>query len=163
MLAKVLASESGCTFFSVSASSLLSKWVGDSEKMMRVLFAVARAMSPSIIFVDEIDSILTARSSNEHEASRRLKTEFLVQADGVKGDGTERVIVIGATNRPQELDEAAKRRLGRHIYIPLPDTEARLALITHLLHKSDILLSSKLLEQIAKLTEGNSDMYIYNT
>lgn len=112
MLAKVLAKEAGCTFFSISASTLVSKWVGDSEKMIRVLFAVARAMSPSIIFIDEIDSILTARSSEEHEASRRLKTEFLVQTDGIKGDGTERVIVIGATNRPQELDEAAKRRLG---------------------------------------------------
>jgi len=79
MIGKCIASQSGATFFNISASSLTSKWVGEGEKMVRALFAVARVHSPAVIFIDEIDSILTARSDTEHESSRRLKTEFLVQ------------------------------------------------------------------------------------
>ncbi len=76
---KCIASQSKSTFFAISASSLTSKWVGEGEKMVRALFAVARVHQPSVVFIDEIDSLLTARSDNEHESSRRLKTEFLVQ------------------------------------------------------------------------------------
>eukprot|EP00879_Flechtneria_rotunda_P017121 GHRR01017930.1.p1 GENE.GHRR01017930.1~~GHRR01017930.1.p1 ORF type:complete len:372 (+),score=135.93 GHRR01017930.1:1335-2450(+) len=138
MLAKALATESKATFFNISAASLTSKWVGEGEKLVRALFAVAVERQPSIIFMDEIDSLLSARSSNEHDASRRLKTEFLVQFDGVAGAGASeaRVIVIGATNRPQELDDAVRRRLVKRIYIPLPDAEGRAAILHHLLEGS---------------------------
>lgn len=125
MIAKAVAHESNAKFFNISASSLTSKWVGDTEKLVRALFAIARYLQPSIIFVDEIDSIMSSRSSSEvlvvvfavvnvcekHDAMRRLKTEFLVQFDGVLSGAEERLLVMGATNRPQDLDEAARRRL----------------------------------------------------
>jgi ATP-dependent 26S proteasome regulatory subunit len=78
LLAKAVATECKSTFFSVSASNLVNKYMGESEKMMKTLFTLAAVQSPSIIFIDEVDSILTKRSSEENEASRRLKTEFLV-------------------------------------------------------------------------------------
>ena len=124
MIAKAVATECKSTFFNVSASSLMSKWVGDSERLMRHLFGLAAIYSPSIIFIDEIDSMLTARSSTENEAARRVKTEFLVQLDGV-GSSQGRILVIGATNRPFDLDEAAFRRMTKRIYIGLPDLAAR--------------------------------------
>lgn len=89
--------------------------------MVRALFSVARAMTPSVIFIDEIDSLLTGRGDGENEASRRIKTEFLLQMDGAGQQDGERLLVIGATNRPQELDEAVRRRMVKRLYIPLPN------------------------------------------
>lgn len=121
------------TFFSVSASALSSKWHGESEKLMRALFEVARARQPSFIFFDEVDSILSARGgSGEHEASRKLKTEFLTQVDGAGRAEGEAVYVMAATNRPQDLDDAVLRRLSKRIHVPLPRAPARLALLRNL-------------------------------
>ncbi|KGG52568.1 hypothetical protein DI09_15p350 [Mitosporidium daphniae] len=131
LIGKCIASQSGATFFNISASSLTSKWIGEGEKMVRALFAVARCRSPSVIFVDEIDSLLTARTEGEMEATRRLKTEFLIQLDGA-GTDDARLLLIGATNRPQELDEAARRRLVKRLYIPLPDAAARADIVRRL-------------------------------
>ncbi|PNW71339.1 hypothetical protein CHLRE_16g650151v5 [Chlamydomonas reinhardtii] len=157
MLAKALAGEAKTTFFNISASSLTSKWVGDGEKLVRALFEVAAARQPALIFIDEIDSMMGARGkANESDASRRLLTEFLVQFDGAGGAGRERVVVLGATNRPQELDEAVRRRLTKRIYVPLPDAAGRLAVLAHLLQGQPHRLSRGDLDVVVRATAGYS-------
>uniref|UniRef100_A0A674CJD8 microtubule-severing ATPase n=1 Tax=Salmo trutta TaxID=8032 RepID=A0A674CJD8_SALTR len=159
MLAKAVAMESHATFFNISASSLTSKWVGEGEKLVRALFAVARELQPAIIFIDEIDSLLCERREGEHDASRRLKTEFLIQFDGVQSDGAERVLVMGATNRPQELDEAVLRFLDM-IFLTnvmcLQTSQTRFKLLKNLLGKHGHPLNQKELAHLAKMTGGYS-------
>ena len=135
MIAKAIASQSKSMFFNISASSLMSKWIGESEKLVRTLFALASFYQPSVVFIDEIDSLLTARSENENEASRRIKTEFLVQLDGAGTNVEDRILIIGATNRPQEIDDAFVRRLSKRLYIPLPNKISRKQLIKRVLEK----------------------------
>jgi SpoVK/Ycf46/Vps4 family AAA+-type ATPase len=157
LIGKAIATQAKSTFFSISASSLTSKWVGEGEKMVRALFGVARCMLPAVIFVDEIDSLLTARTGTDGEASRRLKTEFLLQMEGVGGDKTELLLVVGATNRPQELDEAVRRRMTKRLYIPLPTHEARRALILNLLAREKThALSEEDIDKVSSKTEGYS-------
>lgn len=156
LLARAVATECSATFFSISAASLTSKFVGEGEKLVRALFAVARELQPSIVFVDEVDSLLLERRESEHEASRRLKTEFLVEFDGLPSNGEERVLVMAATNRPQELDEAALRRFTKRIYVGLPDGETRILLLRRLLSRHGSPLAPEELRRLAILTEGYS-------
>lgn len=166
MLAKAAATQAKSTFFSISASSLTSKFLGESEKLVRALFALAKELSPSIIFVDEIDALLSSRreDGNEHEASRRLKTEFLIQwsslAKAVIGkEGSEpvsRVLVLAATNIPWAIDEAARRRFVRRQYIPLPERDTRMQQVLHLLKYQTHTLSNEDIENLVDITEGYS-------
>ncbi|KAL8841328.1 MAG: hypothetical protein Q9170_000958 [Blastenia crenularia] len=172
MLARAVATESRSTFFAISASSLTSKWLGESEKLVRALFSLAKALAPSIIFVDEIDSLLSSRGgSSEHESTRRIKTEFLIQwsdlqraaagkqqSDKEKQEGdASRVLVLAATNMPWAIDEAARRRFVRRQYIPLPESHVRESqlrtLLSHQKHnlkKPDILVLVELTDALAK-------------
>ncbi|GJW22316.1 P-loop containing nucleoside triphosphate hydrolase superfamily protein, partial [Tanacetum coccineum] len=127
MIGKAIAGEAKATFFHISASSLTSKWIGEGEKLVRALFEVASCYQPAVIFVDEIDSLLSKRKSEgEHEANRRrLKTQLLIEMEGCDSVN-DQVLLIGATNRPQDLDEAARRRLTKRLYIPLPCAGATL-------------------------------------
>ncbi|KAF1883702.1 hypothetical protein Lal_00012619 [Lupinus albus] len=157
MIGKAIAGEAKATFFYISASSLTSKWIGEGEKLVRALFGVASCRQPAVIFVDEIDSLLSQRKSEgEHESSRRLKTQFLIEMEGFDS-GNEQILLIGATNRPQELDEAARRRLTKRLYIPLPSTEARAWIARNLLEKDGLFkLSNEEIDIICNLTKGYS-------
>ncbi|KAG8237827.1 hypothetical protein J437_LFUL002436 [Ladona fulva] len=116
----------------------------------------SRCHPPAVIFIDEIDSLLTQRNETDHESSRRIKTEFLVQLDGAATSEDDRILVIGATNRPQELDEAARRRLVKRLYIPLPEFKARHQIIVKLMSNQRNNLMPEDIDEVAKLTEGYS-------
>eukprot|EP01112_Ceratiomyxa_fruticulosa_P021624 TRINITY_DN767_c0_g1_i1.p1 TRINITY_DN767_c0_g1~~TRINITY_DN767_c0_g1_i1.p1 ORF type:complete len:474 (+),score=107.03 TRINITY_DN767_c0_g1_i1:227-1648(+) len=153
-VAKGIASISSSTFISVSASDLLSKYVGESEKILRDIFNLAHEKAPAIIFIDEIDALLGTRTDDESETSRRFKTEFLVQMNKVAD--AQGVLVLGATNRPFDLDPAVRRRFEKRIYIPLPDKEGRLKMITSGLGEDAQKLPPSVPEQLACVTEGYS-------
>ncbi|OON17348.1 ATPase, AAA family, partial [Opisthorchis viverrini] len=181
LLAKAVATECHTTFFNISASTIVSKWRGDSEKLVRVLFELARFHAPSTIFLDELDSLMSQRGSvggtapgggggsygstggGEHEGSRRMKTELLMQMDGLtKSD--DLVFLLAASNLPWELDHAMLRRLEKRILVDLPNTEARQRMFETFLPSSSASTPSTGLqikcnidyELVSKLTEGYS-------
>ena len=178
MLARAVATESRSTFFAISASSLTSKWLGESEKLVRALFSLAKALAPSIIFVDEIDSLLSSRGgSSEHESTRRIKTEFLIQwsdlqkaaagkaqtdKEKLEGDAS-RVLVLAATNLPWAIDEAARRRFVRRQYIPLPEPHVRAEQLRTLLGHQKHNLKNDDIEVLVQLTDGNTPTFPSNT
>jgi len=154
-LAKAVATEAESTFFSVSASDLTSKWFGESEKLVRELFDAARGARPSIVFIDEIDSLCGERTDSEHDASRRLKTELLVQMDGVGHDDTG-VLVLGATNTPWNLDPAMRRRFEKRIYIALPAAPERARIARLKLEGMQHTLTADDFERIGAASPGYS-------
>lgn len=164
MIGKVIAHKahkSGATFFSISPSSLASKRHGDGEKLVKTLFAVASYRAPSVVFIDGVDSLLSQRT-DESEVSRKMKTEFLAQLDGATNERSGRVLVIGATNLPQELDDAARRRFVKRLYIPLPDQSAREVLLRNALKKNDHLLTDIEFAMLSRDTEGYSGADLKN-
>lgn len=165
MLARAVATESKSTFFSISSSSLTSKYLGESEKLVKALFLLARKLSPSIVFIDEIDSILGQRTEGEADSMRRIKNEFLVLWSELSSaaagrdssdDDVSRVLILGATNMPWAIDEAARRRFAKRVYIPLPERETRKKQITKLLEFQNHTLLEKDFEDLMDLTEGFS-------
>mmetsp|Transcript_6885 Transcript_6885/g.10477 ORF Transcript_6885/g.10477 Transcript_6885/m.10477 type:complete len:316 (+) Transcript_6885:363-1310(+) len=175
MLAKAVATESQSTFFNISASSIVSKFRGDSEKLIKVLFELARYHSPSTIFIDEIDSIMGHRGGGgggcghngsstvggsggeggEHEGSRRMKTELLIEMDGL-GKGSQHVFVLAASNMPWDLHPALLRRLEKRVFVPMPDRETRKRLLTTYLSLHAHQLEEKDFDHCALKTEGFS-------
>ena len=135
MLAKAVATEGGATFLSVDASSVENKWLGESEKNAKAVFTLARRLAPCVVFLDEVDSMLSSRESNDdsaHSTLTSVKTTMMSEWDGLNSGtngegagGSDRVIVIGSTNRPFDLDEAVLRRFPRRILVDLPDARTR--------------------------------------
>ena len=183
LLAKALATEGKTTFFNLSASSFASKWRGESEKLVRIVFEMARFYAPTTIFIDEVDSLCSKRGeSGEGEASRRVKSEMLVQMDGINSNVDDNknnennnsnkennnennrpklITVIGATNRPWDLDEAIRRRFEKRIYIPLPTEKGREQLFN--IYLKGIKLNEDIdIKKLVKLSEGYSGADISN-
>ncbi len=127
LLAKAVASECEATFFNVSAASIMSKWLGESERLVKTLFDQAREKQPSIVFFDEVDALTGTRGANEHDSVRRVKTQLMQAVDGILSKKSDQLVVIGATNLPQQLDIAMRRRFEKRVYVPLPEKEARVA------------------------------------
>ena len=174
MLAKALATQGKTTFFNVHSSSFASKWRGESEKLVRILFEMSRFYAPTTIFIDEVDSLCSKRGEgNEGDGSRRVKAELLVQMEGVnsntsaganeKSDEDKRkiVTVMAATNRPWDLDDALRRRFEKRVYIPLPNEKGRLQLFNLNLKKIEVDKNINY-DKLVKLTDGYSGADISN-
>ncbi|KAI5651660.1 ATPase family associated with various cellular activities (AAA) domain-containing protein [Phthorimaea operculella] len=157
LLARAVASEGCCTFFNVSCSTIINKWRGESEKIVKVLFEMASYYSPSIIFIDEVETLASDRSApGEHEASRRLKAQLLTELDGI-GQHEGVVFLLANTNMPWDLDPAMLRRLEKRIYIPLPDFKTRVELFEKFLGVKNIEMVPKVdFQELARKTEGYS-------
>ena len=138
LLAKALAKESHACFINVRSAALQSKWFGDAQKLVTAVFTLAWKIQPCIIFIDEIDSFLGTRKSNEHEAVTSMKTEFMSLWDGFITDNDARVMVLAATNRPWDIDEAILRRLPRAFEVPLPDARQRRRILSVLMRGEDV-------------------------
>ncbi|RZC31297.1 ATPase family AAA domain-containing protein 1-A isoform B [Glycine soja] len=162
MLAKAIASESGASFINVSMSTVTSKWFGEDEKNVRALFTLAAKVSPTIIFVDEVDSMLGQRTRvGEHEAMRKIKNEFMTHWDGLMTNSGERILVLAATNRPFDLDEAIIRRFERRIMVGMPSVENREKILRTLLAKEKV--DEKLdFKEVATMAEGYSGSDLKN-
>ncbi|KAL4594988.1 hypothetical protein ACB092_12G058500 [Castanea dentata] len=161
MLAKAIANEAGASFINVSMSTITSKWFGEDEKNVRALFTLAAKVSPTIIFVDEVDSMLGQRTRvGEHEAMRKIKNEFMTHWDGLLTKAGERILVLAATNRPFDLDEAIIRRFERRIMVGLPSVESREKILKTLLAKEKV--ENLDFKELATLTEGYSGSDLKN-
>ncbi|XP_009342139.2 uncharacterized protein LOC103934149 isoform X1 [Pyrus x bretschneideri] len=162
MLAKAVATEAGANFINISMSSITSKWFGEGEKYVKAVFSLASKIAPSVIFVDEVDSMLGRRENpGEHEAMRKMKNEFMVNWDGLRTKDKERVLVLAATNRPFDLDEAVIRRLPRRLMVNLPDAQNREKILRVILAKEDLEPDVDL-EAVANLTDGYSGSDLKN-
>lgn len=155
LLAKAMAKESGAVFINVRIANLMSKWFGDAQKLVTAVFTLAYKLQPAIIFIDEVDSFLGQRRSTEHEVLTNMKTEFMALWDGFTTDQNARVMVLAATNRPWELDDAILRRLPQAFEVAMPDNKER-AKILKVILKGENVEDNIDFDHIAGLCEGYS-------
>jgi vacuolar protein-sorting-associated protein 4 len=155
LIAKAVAAEVNATFFNVSAGNIVSKWLGESERLVLTLFRMARENQPAIIFIDELDSVGVSRSGDDVGGERRLKTQLLTELQGIESEPEERITMIGATNLPWELDFALRSRFEKKIHVPLPDHAARKKILE--IHMEEIEIGIDVdYNEIADLCEGYS-------
>jgi len=138
MLAKSLAKESGATFINVTVSTLTNKWYGESNKLVHALFSLARKVQPAIVFIDEIDCFLRERGKGDHEVTGMMKAEFMTQWDGLLTEENSRIMILGATNRPNDIDPAILRRMPKRFAIRLPNCDQRRKILNLMLSKTSL-------------------------
>ncbi|ENN73205.1 outer mitochondrial transmembrane helix translocase [Dendroctonus ponderosae] len=155
LIAKATAREAGTYFINLDLSILTDKWYGESQKLAAAVFTLAVKLQPCIIFIDEIDSFLRARNSNDHEATAMMKAQFMSLWDGLITDPNCTVIIMGATNRPQDLDRAILRRMPATFHVSMPDVAQREQIIRLILDNEPI-ADDVDIEVIAKSTNGFS-------
>ncbi|EMD38415.1 hypothetical protein CERSUDRAFT_113573 [Gelatoporia subvermispora B] len=158
LVVRALAKEAGCRMLAVSPSDVMDMYVGEGEKLVRSVFSLARRLSPCVVFIDEIDALFGARVSRDSGgalAHRGVITEFMQEMDGLKSSKEDNVIVIGATNRPFDLDDAVLRRLPRRLLVDLPGEREREEILKILL-RDETLSPDVSLNALAKRTESFS-------
>ncbi|XP_030246493.1 ATPase family AAA domain-containing protein 1 [Drosophila navojoa] len=155
LIAKATAKEAGMRFINLDVAILTDKWYGESQKLASAVFSLAAKIQPCIIFVDEIDSFLRARNSNDHEATAMMKTQFMMLWDGLSTNPNSAVIVMGATNRPQDLDKAILRRMPAQFHISLPSEVQRIQILKLILETEEVDRNVDF-NRLAKLTSGFS-------
>ena len=156
MLAKALAKESGAVFINLHISTLTEKWFGESQKLVRAVFTLARKVQPAIIFIDEIDSFLRERQSSDHEVTGMMKAEFMSLWDGLSSTSNDRILILGATNRYNDIDRAILRRMPKRFPVSLPDQDQRVKILSLLLRDVDIVDRDASILRMAKVTNGYS-------
>ncbi len=163
LLDKAAATECNATFFSASSADLLSKWLGESEKLISSLFKVARLKAPSLIFMDEIDSVATKRGEgSESGGERRVKTQLLSEIQGLKSTHDKILLVLGATNRPWDIDNAMLSRFEKRVHVPLPDLKARAGIFKIHTEGVDSALTDEDFVELGVRSEGYSGRDIAN-
>ncbi|XP_073321421.1 outer mitochondrial transmembrane helix translocase [Pagrus major] len=155
MIAKATAKASGCKFINLQASTLTDMWYGESQKLTAAVFSLAVKIQPCIIFIDEIESFLRNRSSLDHEATAMMKAQFMSLWDGMDTSSTTQVMVMGATNRPQDVDPAILRRMPTTFHVGLPNTRQRQDIL-RLILAGENLSNAINLKEIAEKTESYS-------
>lgn len=153
MLAKALAAESSANFINIRMSTIMDKWFGESNKLVAAIFSLAHKLQPCIIFIDEIDSFLRERQSTDHEVTSMLKAEFMTLWDGLTSEG--RILVLGATNRANDIDDAILRRMPKRFPVKLPDCKQRRRILEIML-KDAQLDGSFDIDEVARRTAGMS-------
>lgn len=155
MIAKAIAKESSLPFINLDISALTDKWYGESQKLATAVFSAAKKLSPCIIFIDEIESLLRSRNNTDHEATAMMKTQFMTHWDGLMTEQNSGVIIMGASNRPEDIDKAFLRRMPATFHIPLPNCEQRKKILNKILEKENYATNVDF-NKLSNLTENYS-------
>ncbi|CAK1587273.1 unnamed protein product [Parnassius mnemosyne] len=155
LIAKATAKEANMSFINLDVSLLTDKWYGETQKLAAAVFSLAVKLQPCIVFIDEIESFLRTRTQHDHEATAMMKTQFMSLWDGLITDNTCTVIIMGATNRPQDLDKAIQRRMPATFHVPMPN-EMQRERILQLILKSEPVSDDIDYRRLASATEGFS-------